>query len=1211
MNPRWLARAVDPWCVAVPILLCAALGVAAPDNGKTAAEPAAPVARNGASPSAAAPLQPATPGAADIQARAKALEVSTELEEDARATALDLYTDAIKELVRADEAAARTAEWARLVAEAPALLAAIRAELAQPAVEPQVQAPDGATLPQLEQLLAQATAGLEAARSRANELQAEADLRANRATRITDQLAAARQRLGELETELAADSGVDETEPTRARRTLLQARHAAQQHEIAMGEQEAASYDARRELLSARRDQALRRVSDATKRHAAWQELLNQRRQQEAAQAAREAERRRLEAARQHPALQQLAATNAELAAARTGADGVTSRIIRTEAGIQTVRQKHDHILGQFRSARRRMAVTGMTNAAGLLMRRHYESLPLASALKREANAVRRNLGDAQYKSVLLEEQRSSAGAIDARVREVLEKVDADDRSVVGEAARELAIAQRDLIDQSVGDYRTYVDRLIDLDTATAELVSTVRQYRDFIGERILWVPSVTGPRTPALRDIASGFAWLIEPGAWRSALTITGRSALGQAPLWGLALIGLLSLLAIRRRAVGELRQLASLTQRPLRDSMALTLRAILPTLVLALPVPAFIGLIGWMLASPDEQTVMARAVGEALQSAALLLLPLTLLGQFLRPDGLALAHLQWRERAARVLARHLRWFVPTVAPLMFLANAMDRQKESELWGESLGRTAFMAAMLALAVFLYCVLRPHGPVLGDSLRAHPERWLYRARHAWFAALLLVPLTLIATAWLGYYYTALQFEQRLEHSFWILMLVLLAHALLLRWLFLGRRNLVLDQARRKRDQAAAGSPDATAAPTEPTPEVREIDIPKLDSQARRVIDAAMVVTVIIGLWSVWAQASPALRLLDRVQVWPRVTVLPAHEVAAGPDHGANGADALEPSPGTANGAGAAPALDPARSFPGASADDAATTVPSNTQGRLVVTLSDIGVALLAVFITIVAVRNVPGVVEFILLQRLPLDSGSRYAMSTIIRYAILIVGVSAACGAVGISWSTVQWLAAALMFGLAFGLQEIFANFISGLIILVERPIRIGDAVTVGQISGKVFRIQMRATTILDWDCKELIVPNKAFITDQVINWTLSDPMLRVIVPVGVSYEADVDQTTALLLRVAADEALVLEDPGPQALFLAFGDSSLNFELRVFIARIDHLMPVRNQLHHAIVKAFRAAGVEIAFPQRDLHIRSAPGLADIVKRGDELTAEGP
>jgi small-conductance mechanosensitive channel len=167
-----------------------------------------------------------------------------------------------------------------------------------------------------------------------------------------------------------------------------------------------------------------------------------------------------------------------------------------------------------------------------------------------------------------------------------------------------------------------------------------------------------------------------------------------------------------------------------------------------------------------------------------------------------------------------------------------------------------------------------------------------------------------------------------------------------------------------------------------------------------------------------------------------------------------------------------------------------------------------------------------------------------------------------------------------------------FANFVSGLIVLFERPIRIGDTVTVGTTTGTVTRIRTRATTITDRDRKELIIPNKSFVTGDVINWTLSDPVTRLIIRVGVAYGSDVELIERLMLDLAKAHPLVLDEPPPTVFFSEFGDSALNFELRVFYQDILNKILLTHELNKAIDKCFSEHGIVIPFPQRDIHIRS-------------------
>ena len=172
------------------------------------------------------------------------------------------------------------------------------------------------------------------------------------------------------------------------------------------------------------------------------------------------------------------------------------------------------------------------------------------------------------------------------------------------------------------------------------------------------------------------------------------------------------------------------------------------------------------------------------------------------------------------------------------------------------------------------------------------------------------------------------------------------------------------------------------------------------------------------------------------------------------------------------------------------------------------------------------------------------------------------------------------------------GLQEVFANFVSGLIILLEGPIRVGDIVTVDDVTGVVSRIRIRATSITNWDRKEYVVPNKEFITGRLLNWTLSNQTCRLVINVGVAYGSDTEKSRSLLLKVAKNHPRILEEPEPLAIFEGFGDSTLNLTLRCYIAEIENRMPTISELHTAIDKEFKNAGIEIAFPQRDIHIRT-------------------
>jgi potassium efflux system protein len=407
-----------------------------------------------------------------------------------------------------------------------------------------------------------------------------------------------------------------------------------------------------------------------------------------------------------------------------------------------------------------------------------------------------------------------------------------------------------------------------------------------------------------------------------------------------------------------------------------------------------------------------------------------------------------------------------------------------------------------------------------------------------------MPLFLAVLVAIGYFLSALQLRDLISATVLLVMILTVLNSLALRWLSLARRRFAMREARRKKDEereanrlkqadAQASITDQTV-PTIPPPEP-EIGLIEISAHTQSMLRTVMFLLVASGLWAIWEPVFPAFGILQDIHLWSY------SDVVAG----------------------------------------VTSTIP--------ISLANLVMAVVVIVITIIASKNMPGLLEITILNRLPMDAGARHAFTTLCRYAITAIGILLAFNTIGFRWSRVQWLIAALGVGLGFGLQEVVANFICGLIVLFERPFTVGDTVTVGAISGTVSRIRIRATTIVDWDRKELIVPNKEFITGQLVNWTLSDPLLRFVTKVGIAYGSDIELAEKILLRVLKENSMIAEDPKPSAYFLGFGDNSLNFELRSFVTTIDHFLLAKHELHKAIDREFRKAGIVISFPQRDVH----------------------
>lgn len=254
---------------------------------------------------------------------------------------------------------------------------------------------------------------------------------------------------------------------------------------------------------------------------------------------------------------------------------------------------------------------------------------------------------------------------------------------------------------------------------------------------------------------------------------------------------------------------------------------------------------------------------------------------------------------------------------------------------------------------------------------------------------------------------------------------------------------------------------------------------------------------------------------------------------------------------------------------------------------LILTLS---ISFVALFVVTEWIRRI---LVLKVLSRYQIESGTRQSIGTIIKYVLILAGIFSILQTSGVDLSAFGILAGAIGVGIGFGLQNVTNNFISGLIILFEQPIKVGDRIEVGDVTGDVIKISARSTTIVTNDNISIIVPNSQFIDSQVINWSHSDRNIRFNFPVGVSYQEDPEKIKRILLEVAAANSGVLKLPVPDVLFNDYGDSSINFNLRVWTTEyVNKPKVLKSQLYYEIFRRFREEKVEIPFPQRDIHLKS-------------------
>ena len=258
-----------------------------------------------------------------------------------------------------------------------------------------------------------------------------------------------------------------------------------------------------------------------------------------------------------------------------------------------------------------------------------------------------------------------------------------------------------------------------------------------------------------------------------------------------------------------------------------------------------------------------------------------------------------------------------------------------------------------------------------------------------------------------------------------------------------------------------------------------------------------------------------------------------------------------------------------------------------------ITISNLVVAIIAVLVSLLISKIVRSSLKKHLLKTFDIDSGFQYALLRFIHYIIVTIGLYIGLKTVNIPLGAVVGLFAVIGVGIGFGLQNLTSNFISGVILLLERPVKVGDRLEVNEVWGDVKRISLRTTLIETPNNIAIIVPNSKLLENEVINYSYGDPKIRLQIPVGIAYGSDCEKATRNLIKVAQQNDRVLDSPEPKVWFREFGDSSLNFMLICWIPNSSIKFDVISALNYAIDRAFRDNQIEIPFPQQDLHLRSA------------------
>jgi potassium-dependent mechanosensitive channel len=1076
-----------------------------------------------------------------VQAKLEAVDKNKSLNDESREQVRNLLQLAINSLENTQQADEQATAFRQAIATAPKETRRLRAQIAQtPDKQADVKLTTGA-VPELMQRQEQLQAKLGELRTELEQLDNQLRVQRSRPSEARTQLATAQERRDGLAKDLKRQTSSPAIGPLAdAQLTAIRAQQLAADAEVSMLEQELLSHDARIELLQAQRDLAAQTLPLSEAQEHALQDALTRQQKVAADQAQADARQAEQEALGKHAAVRHLAEQNAALGQefAKT-----VDLLDKTNKSQEAAEAEAKQIEQDFQSTRQKYEIAGLSLALGQILREQRRKLPEIEYFQHDSKSRQQEVARVGLDALHIDEQRAAIKDSNQVLQTLMRRqVDADmpheERDKVESELRKLLQDQRGLLDNLANADTSYLRALGDIDFAQRRLIDNAQRYATFLDERLLWIPSAAPLGRLHLTNLVIAAEWLVAPANWTAATRSLMQQEGRQQSEWvlALALCAVLSLIGLRRRLRARLDTISKLVAKPYTDRFIYTLQALLCTLLLAAPVPLAVAVLGLRLQGlPATADGFAKTLGAGFTHVSLPLFFFIALYRLCRVDGVAEDHFHWQDGALRTLRRHLKRLISVALPTMFI-TASAGWDAPEAYRDSLGRIAFIASMLAFTVFTERILRFRGGVLESELSQHPQSWIARSRYLWYPLGVLVPLSLAVLAAMGYYYTARQLEGQLAASAWLVVGAIIVHDLVLRWFAVEQRRLAIAKAKEKREAAriAAQSnqtpgPESLAALSSVESATETLDLPTINEQTRRLTRIIVGMSVLIGLWFIWSQVLPALAMLDHVAVWQHMVTIDGKQVA-------------QP-----------------------------------------VTLANLALAAVILFVMLAAASNLPGVLEVVVLQHLDMEPGSRYATTQILRYVIFAAGLSGAFNAIGGSWDQLQWIVAALGVGLGFGLQEIFANFVSGLILLFERPIRVGDTVTIRDISGTVSRIRIRTTTIIDWDRRALIVPNKTFITEQLINWSL-DPMTRIVLKIGVAAGTEVALATQIIMDTVRAQPHALKEPEPTIYFMGVGEKTLNFELRVYVKELESRMPLMHALDINLHEAFNRHNIMVRIP---------------------------
>jgi len=922
------------------------------------------------------------------------------------------------------------------------------------------------------------------------------------------------------------------------------------------------SFEIKTKLITSRLEKLRFEIRAKEKEYNFWQNEFNKRKQEEAQKNIRNS----LSLLQSLPRagssftkeLSDFANENLLLAKKGQEPEGIENKILSINEKFKYYNQEYKKQKTQLEQLKQNSKQESSLSGWAFSLRQEKSKLPELRELNRQQKELNNELMqiESEYNDLLSRQLKMSD--IESQILDVFNQSTSGlsdyEKKSIKKSIDDLIKTQKNILSSLISDYENYISLLSQTIGVLNLWTEHTYEFNQYIDENIIWIrspfPRVTQIKTDAKELLT--FLSQVKPQSYQNIMFQI-------IFITSLAFLGFAIILFINKHYEKRIEFIASQIKVPLNFSIPKLIQFLYLFFTRTVLLPFWFFAISFLIRKLLPGVVLTDVLSISLRWLCFPLFWGEIIIIIIKIPSLSeIIFKQLKNKFKDILLRFYIFTAWSILCLFFIFFSSQLIPNSSI-ADLTFRIAFCLFLLSTAIFLFFLSRYIKSGTTETAKEKTNQFLTFTKNS-LIFISLASVAIMVFNLLGYNYGSLEIAKKLFFTLFTITILFILYRLseailkyyqwktVLNTSIVSHTTLLLPSS----ENISESSHSSNETETSPPQKI-------FFSQTEKVIKYGIFILGFVLTIYIWSDIFPALSYLDNIHLWEISSITEAinkSTVQTGQTEGRSEQSAQ----------------------------------PAFAIGEFV-SLMDLFKSIIIILVTFFLIRNITLYLDYPLSKYTNIQPGERYAIITLSKYIIFTIGFLIALGTIKITWSKVQWLIAALGVGFGFGLQEIVANFVSGLILLSERPLRVGDIVTIGEVSGKVKSLRMRSTSILNWDNKELIVPNKDLITQRLINWTRNESKIRLCIPVGVSYQSDVNKVISILTEIAKSHPFTENDPEPQTYFLRLGPNAMEFELRVY-TNISYSLDLQHDLLCSIFERFKQEHIEIAYPQLDVHLKN-------------------